>query len=1079
MLGHAARIIGFVLWGFLDVCLLSAKDQPSNGGIRLPISDAADRVFVPISAGEEASHDWVGQIAEDDQGFLWFATRDGLDRYDGYQVRPYSPQPGGADGAVSFRDCCFGGSLRPGMARYALSKDRSGKIWIGADESLYKYDPETERFSRLLFAPGVLQGTIRNVYQDRSGMIWLATIRGLARYNPANGETTRFLDNESDLASLTKRATLETKDGTFWVATSASVDIFDRQTGKVTQHFLLRNPLQNPNSRGNPSVRLLEDHSGTLWIVSARDGLAFVDRQRTKLTFVALARGSDLEPGAWAILEDRHGALWIGTEQGLFQLDRDRTRFVRYRNDPTDPSSLPADWVMALFEDHEDGIWVGTANAGVARLSEHAIPFRRYRRRPGSGGPFGPDYVFTAFQDSRGEIWAGTMGAINHIDLKTGRYTVQPVGENTQVGAITEDRSGQFWIGTVGGSLFRFNPATRQSVVYREGTASSPGCVNNEVRALLVDHLGTLWVGARDSLCSFDPATNRFRVYTAGVEGVVEINAIAEDAAGILWIGCRYGGVQRFDPVTGKFTIFRHSAAAGSLSNDVVTSILADRSGTIWAGTLDGLNRLDAATGKFTVYLERDGLPSSIINGVVEDANGDLWITTSYGLSHFRRRSGTFYNYYRSDGVLDDLTGAWKGSSGQIFFGSFSGLTALSPDAVDEKLFIPRVVLTNFQISDKPVFVGGNSPLKESISVAKALTLSHSQNILSFEFAALSYSDPDRTRYRYRLARLESEWHEVASTQHFARYSRVAPGEYTFQVEARTSRGNWTEKGAEVRIVILPPLWATWPFRAGYILAGGLMVWLSWRIRVRQIANQLGLSFEERLRERTRIARELHDTLLQSFQGVVFRFQAVRNMLPQRPDDAIQALDSALERTDQAIAEGRDAIQGLRSSTVITNELAQAVTVLGSEMTRELASQDSPYGPARFHVVVEGPPQDLHPILRDDVYAIAREAVRNAFCHAQANNIEADITYNGGSFRLRIRDDGKGIDPRIVAEGRAGHYGVPGMRERAKRIGGKLDVWTGTGAGTEIELSIPGSIAYGTSPGRSFLGLFRKKAVQG
>ena len=241
---------------------------------------------------------------------------------------------------------------------------------------------------------------------------------------------------------------------------------------------------------------------------------------------------------------------------------------------------------------------------------------------------------------------------------------------------------------------------------------------------------------------------------------------------------CRTGGVQRFDPATGKFTIFRHSAAAGSLSNDGVTSILADRSGTIWAGTLDGLNRLDAATGKFTVYLERDGLPGNIINGVVEDASGDLWITTSYGLSHFRRRSGTFYNYYRSDGVLDDLTGAWKGSSGQIFFGSYSGLTALSPDAVDEQLLIPRVVLTNFQISDKPVPVGGDSPLKKSISVTKALTLSHSQNTLSFEFTALSYADPERTRYRYRLEGVDSGWNEVASTQHFTRYPNLAPREY-------------------------------------------------------------------------------------------------------------------------------------------------------------------------------------------------------------------------------------------------------------------------------------------------------------
>jgi ligand-binding sensor domain-containing protein/signal transduction histidine kinase len=999
---------------------------------------------------------------------MWFATSNGLYRYDGYQVRPYSPVPTGADDPAL---------LRGWMARYALLKDRSGKIWIGADESLYEYDPETEGFSHLPLPPGVLQlirnvnqELIRNVNQDRNGLIWLATNRGLTRYNPANGETARFLQNESDSASLSKRATLETKDGTFWVAANGSVDIFDRQTGRVTQHFLLRNPLQNPASGGNQYVRLLEDHSGIVWIASARDGLAFVDRQRTKLTFVALARGSDLEPGAWAILEDRHGALWIGTEHGLLQLDRDRQRFVRYRNDPTDPSSLPADWVLALFEDPEDGIWVGTANAGVARLSEHTLPFRRYRRPPRTGGPFGPDYVFTAFEDSRGEIWAGGMGTINRIELKTGRYTVQPIGENTEVDAITQDRSGQFWIGTMSGSLFRFNPATRQSVAYPHSAANPAGCGNREVRALFVDHLGTLWAGVKDSLCAFDPPTNRFRTYKAGVQGVVEIDAIAEDAEGILWIGCRHGGVQRFDPVTGKFTIFRHSAEAGSLSNDVVTSILADRSGTIWAGTLDGLNRLDAATGKFTVYRERDGLPGSIINGVVEDARGDLWITTSYGLSHFRPRSGTFYNYYRSDGVPEDLTGAWKGSSGQIFFGSYSGLTALSPDAVDERPLIPRVVLTNFQISDKPVPVGAESPLKKSISVTKALTLSHSQNTLSFEFTALNYADPERTRYRYRLEGLDSGWNEVASAQHFTRYPNLAPREYIFHVEARSSRGNWTEKGTEVHIVILPPWWATWPFRAGYAMAVGLMLWLIWHLRVRQMAKQLNLGFEERLRERTRIARELHDTLLQSFQALMIHFQAVNRLIP--PGKGKEALEKVLNRADQAIIEGRDAIQNIRSSTTATNELSHAMTALGEELA---GANDGEKGSATFRVSVEGPPRGLHPILRDDIYRIAREALRNAFRHAQASQIEAEITYGERILRLRIRDDGKGIDPKHLHAGRDGHWGLPGMRERAQQIGAQFEMWSEVGAGTEVELRIPGSIVYEKARGRGGLRLFRKK----
>ena len=1065
------RIFGFALWVSGGLFSLSAKDPLSNAGVRLPIGDATDRVFVPISAGKEASHAWVGQIVDDNQGFLWFGTSDSLYRYDGYQVRPYVPHADGADGAVFFQECCA-----VGLSRYSLFRDHSGKIWIAAGESVYQYESETEKFSHLPFSPGELQGLVRDVNQDGTGMIWLASGRGLTRYNPSNGKSARFLHNETDSTTLGSnyvRATLETRDGTFWVATNVSVDLFDRQTGRVMVHLPLRNPLQTPTKRGNPYVRLLEDRSGTVWIASARDGLAFVDRLHTKLTFLALASGSDPEPGAWTILEDQDSALWVGTERGLLRLDRDRERFIRYRNDPADPNSLPADWVLALFEDGDSGLWVGMANAGVARFSQHPLPFRRYQRRPKASDPSGPNYVFTAYEDSRGVIWAGSKGAINRIDLKTGQYTVQPIGENTVVNAIIADSSGQFWIGSGDGSLFRFNPATQKSVVYEHNAANSSGCGNNDVRALFVDHLGTLWVGSGDRLCSFDPVSNRFRVYNTGVQGPNEIDAIAEDRAGILWIGSRHAGLHRFDPATGKFTTFRHSAKEGSLSSDVVTSILVDRSGTIWAGTQDGLNRLDAATGKFTVYLAHDGLPSSNINGVVDDASGDLWITTTYGLSHFRARSRTFNNYYRSDGVLDDLTGAWKGRSGQLYFGSYDGLTVLAPDAMDEKIVTPRVVLTNFQISDKPVPVGADSPLKESISVAKALTLCHSQNILSFEFADLSYTDPERTRYRYRLGRLESGWNEVVSTQHLVRYTTLAPGEYLFQVEARTSSGDWTKKGAEVRIVILPPWWSTWQFRLACAFALGLTMWFSWHLRVRQLAKQFNLQFEERLRERTRIARDLHDTMLQSFHGMMLQFRAVYNLLPSRPAEARETLEGALDQARQAITEGRDAVLGLRESAIEANDLAQALQTLSEELNRGETSQKS----VLSRIDVQGTSRDLHPIVRDEVYWIAGEALRNAFRHAQAHRIEVEVRYDERQFRLRVRDDGNGVDPKVLREGRAGHFGLPGMRERAGRIGGNLDVWSELESGTEVEVTVPGSIAYTTSRARHRSRLFGRKTV--
>jgi signal transduction histidine kinase len=412
-----------------------------------------------------------------------------------------------------------------------------------------------------------------------------------------------------------------------------------------------------------------------------------------------------------------------------------------------------------------------------------------------------------------------------------------------------------------------------------------------------------------------------------------------------------------------------------------------------------------------------------------------------------------------------------------MFFGGFSGATAFYPSRIVNSSFVPRTVLTDFRLSGSPVPIGSKSPLKQSITYIDSITLSHRQNIFSIEFSALSYFNAETNRYRYRLDGLDNRWHEVGSDQRTASYTTLPASTYIFDVQGATSRGTWSEPGATLRIEILPAWYQTLLFRGASVVVFLVFLWSTYQRRLKQLERQFNTALEARVDERTRIARELHDTFLQSFHGLMFRFQAARNMLPRRPEEAMQALDGALERTEQAIAEGRDAIRGLRASTVVTNELAQAVCALGNEMSHELASQDSAHGSAKFHVVVEGPPRDLNPILRDEIYAIAREAVRNSFRHAYAQNIEAEIRYSESLLQLRVRDDGNGIDPRIVAEGRAGHYGVPGMRERARRVGGKLDVWTRTGAGTEIQLSIPGSIAYGTSPGRRFLALFRKRAA--
>jgi signal transduction histidine kinase len=396
-----------------------------------------------------------------------------------------------------------------------------------------------------------------------------------------------------------------------------------------------------------------------------------------------------------------------------------------------------------------------------------------------------------------------------------------------------------------------------------------------------------------------------------------------------------------------------------------------------------------------------------------------------------------------------------------MFFGGFSGAVAFRPENANEVAYIPTVALTGVQVAGKSVTIGTSSQQKSSIDYTNALRLPHDYQNLSLEFSALSYFNPATNRYRYRLDGLDHQWNEVSSNQRLANYTTLPSGHYTLRVQGATSRGAWSEPGLVLPIDILPPWWETWWFIMLSIVMFMLLVWGAYSYRLRQIENQYRARVEERVSERTRIARDLHDTLLQSFHGLLLSFQAVYDLMPTRPAEARQTLASAIDEAAEAITEGRNTVDGLRSSTVVTNDIAEAIKGIGEELATEGTNQIS----AVFRVEVEGTSRNLHPILRDEVYRIASEALRNAFRHAQARQIEVAIRYDATQFQLRIRDDGKGIDPNVLGgNGRAGHYGLPGMRERAKLIGGRLAVWSERGSGTEIELTIPAAAAYATSP---------------
>jgi ligand-binding sensor domain-containing protein/signal transduction histidine kinase len=1050
----------------------SSLDSPvDTETIRLPVVEGKDIRFARISNSQGLSEVRVSDIVQDDQGFIWFGTWNGLNRYDGYNFKVFKHDPERQE------------SLS-GVYIYSLFKDRAGTIWVGTDQSLDRFDPLTEKFSHYHFDVPDSSGlptTINQISQDSSGMLWLSTQKGLFRLDPVTGKTKHFYHDPGDPSSLgdnTIKSTGEDQEGRFWVGTSQTLDEFDRNTGKVKRHVLT----------GESGIGLWfhEDRFGVFWIVYGPDGsIATFDPKTNKLTrygFDSRSPESNLKNPTYALLEDHEGTMWFGTAaRGLLKFDREHRRFISYHNLPGDSDSLAGNRVIALFEDREKNIWVGMHDVETRFFATRPPPFTKFTNPSGSRNSISPGIVGALYEDRQGVLWVGANRSLVRIDRKTGLSSSFQPDAGSEVLSIIEDGPDVLWIAGTN-PLLRYNRKTGELRRYIHDRSDPSTLCSGVVQRLLIDHRGTLWAATWDGLCRFHPLTQRFTSYkpdpkTRGLN----YYAIAEDPQGNLWLAGNLG-LHRFDPNTDQFTVYSHkSDDPHSLSDNHVVAIHFDRAGSMWVGTQDGLDKFDPKTSTFVVYNERDGMGGNVVSCILEDQRGLLWMSTNKGVSSFDPRTQKFNNYTVADGLPGpDFTGwgaCFKSAAGEMFFGGFSGVTAFFPDrvvadAVVANAFVPPIVLTDLRLFGRPVTLSPGSPLKKAVNYTDTITLSHSQNNFSIGFSALSYLNAATNRYRYMLEGLDQEWNEVDSDQRLASYTTLPTGTYMFHVQGASRRGLWSEPGTELRIQILPPWWATRWFRTACLVLILLLVWSVHRYHLHQLTIQFNVRLEERVSERTRIARELHDSLLQGFQGLMFRLQAVRDLLPLRSSEAIEALDVALERGDKAIAEGRDTVSDLRQSIVGESDIAQALTAL----SEELATQGGKGAVPRVRVLVEGEQQELNPMVRDEIYRIGREALRNAFRHAKAQKIEAEITYGDSEFLLHVRDDGSGIDPNVANQGaRAGHWGVPGMRERAKSFGGKLEVWSEVGAGTEVELTVPAAIAYGKSEARRRFWFWGKK----
>ena len=957
-------------------------------------------------------------MLQDHHGYIWIGTFGGLARFDGQ------------------RFTLFDSANTPGFGSdqiFSLYESRSGALWIGTvDGGLIR-----------------LQDGVATTYTERDGLPnrWVTSIRGDVEgqvwINTAAGGVAHFAGTKLEAypthrGKAVREFFLQARDGSMWFRSGQDVVRFAADGSIATLHS------------AKPNVFFVhEGRDGSVWI-AFRDQYRLVRYYKGVFSDVPLPSVGrreltfELLLYSFAMTEDADGELLLRTPAGL-------SRIVNGRLSPPEALPLPANAgellkVRSLLVDREGNLWIGTIGTGLIRLRR--APLTAYGKDEGLS-----DSNFSSvFQDREGRIWLG-----GDLLYWFDGHRFRRVPGMGDILAIAQTRDGDLWFGGYGG-LYRL----------RSGVLSHFNVNAPAVKIIFQDREGTLWIGGLTE----DRPGGLYRFREGKLEqvpGISDVRAISEDRDGGLWLG----GLAGLRYMRGS-KIVTYDRKQG-LSSNSVYDIHQDSTGTLWVATYGGgLNRF--RDGRFRAITTQDGLPDNLLLGLLEDGEGNLWFSSNQSvfrlslkeLNDFADGKISFISpvsYGAAEGMRSTESnggspGGWITSDGRIWFPTLRGVVSIDPTAGNR--FPPPVVLEEAWANKLPLAGKGRTSVPPG------------NNTFDFRFTALSFSAPEKLHFKYRLEPFDKDWVD-ARTHHTAHYTNMDPGEYSFHVLAANNFGVWSDQEASVRFALQPHFYQTNWFRA--LCAAGILIllWCGYQLRVRQLAHQFNMRLEERVSERTRIARDLHDTLLQSFQGLVFRFQAARYHLPDRPEEASDVLDSALVSADQAIVEGRSAIQELRSESSEESNLEQMLLATGRELTSSQKDGDS--APS-LRVIVEGERRAKRAMIREEIYRIARELVRNAYRHASARNIEAELRYDDDAFLLIVRDDGKGIDPKVLKDhGRAGHWGLPGLYERAEGIGARLDIWSEAGAGTEVRLMVPAAIAYEKSGGGGRFKLFRKTRI--
>ena len=910
----------------------------------------------------------------------------------------------------------------------SLAEGPDGDLWVATPLGVYRFPhAEIDQRRQTLSVYHLGQGEadyVRCLRFTHAGVLWAGTRNGLFYFAKDHFQHAAQAGNVQRIE--------EARNGHLLITTT--LGFFEWDGSRVIEHPEIPTAL---GIRADDLFHVLQDRSGVTWYCT-RKGI-FRQAGGSVKHFLPDPTGS--KNAAIRAYEDASGNVWFRTAVGLLRASSDSLASV-----------APDIDVRTITADRDGNLWVGTNGAGLIRFKNRTV--RTFTKEDGLPN----NVVMTVLATADGKLWAGNnCGGLSWFDgSRFHTYDEKDGLANSCVFALAEDSKHDLWVGTFGGGLFRFHAGHFQAFTKTDGLGS------DNVTCILVARDESLWIGTTGGLTRLRDGVLRNYTTAEGLSHRMIVN-VFQDSSGVIWVATN-GGIDRLDG--DKFAVafrpqdHREMYVAGeSPLGDLYVAVETLGVSRLKDGKLMGIARLFGAQ--------------------IHRLHQDLWLAggtggvNRVGAATLRSWEGRqqepidYTSFGRADGLLsDECTNGYPSMTttkdGKLWVATMGGAAMLDVSRLPPPAGKPFEYISEVEVDRKKRNAG------------RELILPPGLHHTELQLGSIELTSPERAQMQYRLDGIDSEWLN-AKPDGAVVYTTIPHGTYLFHVRASNGAGIWDRQGIVYRITQEPVFYETAAFRILMIAAGCILLASAYRFRLRQESARIKMRLEERVAERERIARELHDTLLQSFQGSLFEVQAARNLFPRRPDNAMQTLDEAIHSAEAAIAEGRDAILDLRSGSAAPSDLAHLFAAAGQEIS-EVAASNGGIIPA-FCVTVEGSPRDLEPVLQDALYRIGREILRNAFRHACAKKIEVEIRYDAQQLRLRFRDDGIGIDPKVLNEGaRAGHWGLPGVRERATLAGAQLDFWSEAGAGTEVQVTVPASVAYAKSPETRPFGPFRKKS---